>query len=302
MATSEARTVTSIRKQVGILVRQARIDAGLTQTELASALGCSQPKITKLETGQVQIKRDDLTKIISSCRIDDHMARELWDLLDSDQRGRMRRGQRALRTPARSLEMVPRYFREFTDLEPTASKIRAWHGERLPGLLQSEQYMLNLFKSASRSDQTLSQLMISRNRRKRVLEQSSPPLIQFLLGEGVLQRMPGGPDSLILLDQLEYLIRLIDTHDRLAIHLLPFDARLPYVPNDFTIMEFVDGTTNFVYVEYPGGGQHLEVPEVYLACDRQFDELRGAALQRDETRARLAQRAEQCREHRRAER
>jgi transcriptional regulator with XRE-family HTH domain len=277
-------TVTSIRKQVGILIRQARVNANKTQQMLAAELELSQPTITNIESGRTRISADSLRAVISFCRVDEQMARELWDLVDNDQRGRMPRGQRALRTRAGSLEFVPQYFREFTDLEPTAAKIRAWHGERLPGLVQSEQYMLNLFKSNNRSQRSVSQLMISRNRRKRVLRQESPPLFQYLLGEGALRRMPGGQDSLILLDQLEYLIRLIDTHERLAIYLVPFDAKLSYVPNDFTIMEFVDGTTNFVYVEYPGGGQHLEDREIYEACDQQWDELRGAALQRQDTK------------------
>ncbi|HJP72636.1 MAG TPA: helix-turn-helix transcriptional regulator [Pseudonocardiaceae bacterium] len=284
MADAAPETVTSIRKQVGILIRQARTDAKLTQTMLADELGLSQSTITNIESGKTRIAPGNLRKVIVACRVDEHTARELWDLVGNDQRGRMPRGQRALRTRAGSLEFVPQYFREFTELERTAAKIRAWHGERLPGLLQSEQYMLNLFKSNNRSDRTVSQLMIGRNQRKKVLSQDSPPLFQYLLGEGALRRMPGGPDSLIMLDQLEYLIKLIDTHERLAIYLVPFDAQLSYVPNDFTIMDFVDGTTNFVYIEYPGGGQHLEDREIYEACDQQWDELRGAALQRQDTR------------------
>ncbi len=288
-------TVTSIRKQVGILVRQARMTARMTQTELATELGLSQPTITNIEAGKTRIKPGSLRKLIACCHIDEHTARELHDLVDNDQQGRMPRGQRALRTRAGSLEQVPHYFREFTELERTASKIRAWHGERLPGLLQSEPFMLNLFKSNNRSEQTVAQLMMRRNERKKVLRQESPPLFQYLLGEGALRRLPGGRDSLITLDQLEYLIRLIDAHERLAIYLVPFDAQLSYVPNDFTMMEFVDGTTNFVYIEYPGGGQHLEDREIYESCDQQWDELRGAALQRQDTRAELVRLVEKYR-------
>jgi transcriptional regulator with XRE-family HTH domain len=299
-ASSAESTVTSARKQAGNLIRQARVDANLTQVVLAKELNCSQPKINKIETGKSRIKQADLEKVIAVCQVDERTARELRELVTNDQQGKMRSGQRPLRTDAGSLELVPEYFREFTDLEPTAWKVRAWHGERLPGLLQSEQYMLNLFKSNNRSD-TVTQLMINRNKRKKVLRQESPPLFHYLLGEGALRRMPGGQDSLILLDQVEYLIQLMETfEDQLAISLVPFNARLAYVPNDFTIMEFVDGTTNFVYVEYPGGGQHLEDPGIYRACDRQLDELRGAALQRQETKAWFLDLAERCRRHRKS--
>src|SRR5580698_1383031 len=105
---------------------------------LAEELGMSQSTITNIESGKTRIAPVNLRKVIARCRIDEHTAHELWELVDNDQRGRMPRGQRALRTRAGSLEWVPRYFREFTELERTASKIRAWHGERMPGLLQSE--------------------------------------------------------------------------------------------------------------------------------------------------------------------
>jgi transcriptional regulator with XRE-family HTH domain len=290
-----AETITSVRKQVGILITRVRKDASLTQQDLAKALSCSQAKVNKLEKGKSQLKQDDLRAILTACHVAPEAEAELRELVSNDRQGRMPRGQRALRTPAGPLDLVPQYFREFTELEPTAHTLRAWHGERVPGFLQSEPYMINQFRSTNRSTQTVTQLMITRNRRKRVLDLEHPPRHQILLGEGAFRRVPGGHDLLILRDQLEYLVRLLDRYPQLSIHMVLFDARLAYVPNDFTIMDFVDGTTNFVYFEYPGGGQHLEDRAVYDACFQQWDELRGAALQRLETRNWFADLAADCR-------
>ncbi|HEX4225281.1 MAG TPA: helix-turn-helix transcriptional regulator [Pseudonocardiaceae bacterium] len=285
MAEVTPGTVTSIRKQVGNLVRRVRDRERLTQTELGKMIGLSQSTVTNIESGRTRIKPAHLELLISCCHVADDTARELRDLVNDDQQGKMRGGQRALRTRGGPLELVPSHFREFTELEPTASKIRGWHGERIPGLLQSEHYMLNQFKFYNRSGDTVPQLILGRKERKKVFTQHSPPLIQFLLGAGSLRRVPGGPNPLIMQDQLEHLIWLMDEYRLLSIHLVPFDAKLAYVPNDFTIMEFRDGTTNFVYVEYPGGGQHLEDWEIYKESDQQWDELRGVALERQETYA-----------------
>ena len=62
----------------------------------------------------------------------------------------------------------------------------------------------------------------------------------------------------VALDQVQYLIQLMESHPDVSIHILPFDARLPYVPNDFTIMRFTDGTPNCVFVEHVAGGQKIE--------------------------------------------
>ncbi|KPQ19687.1 helix-turn-helix domain-containing protein [Halomonas sp. HL-93] len=44
-------------------LRQARLDAGLTQIELAEAIGCSQSDISRLESGQRDITLERLKAI-----------------------------------------------------------------------------------------------------------------------------------------------------------------------------------------------------------------------------------------------
>lgn len=48
------------RDAVGEAIRQARIDAGMTQHQLADASGVSRPAIARIETGEASIQIDRL--------------------------------------------------------------------------------------------------------------------------------------------------------------------------------------------------------------------------------------------------
>ena len=73
---------------------------------------------------------------------------------------------------------------------------------------------------------------------------------------------------------------------------LPFGARLAAVPNDFTIMRFPDRTRDFVYIEHSAGGLYLDDVKDFNIFVDSWDRLRGAALERQETRQFLKELAE----------
>lgn len=256
----------------------------------------SEPTIRAwIETAQNKIKASDLDQVIIVCGVTEDEAIEMHNLLKQDQAGRMPAGQRSARAPGGHLAAVPEHFRQFTDLEPTAKTIMAVHGERIPGLLQSEHYMLTQFQAADISGPSLTQLILNRRARKRILDQPTSPYLHVVLGEGAFYRMPGGRDPQVLLDQIEHLIEVMDGYPRVFLYLLPFDAALPYMPEDFTIMEFADGTTDFVYIEYLGGAQHVEDPKRVEGFIRKWNELRDCAYSRKRTRSYLTALAQRCR-------
>lgn len=53
-----------LKKLVGTRVRQARLDAGLTQTEAAEVVGISQNVWSGYESGRVNIPLDTLARIV----------------------------------------------------------------------------------------------------------------------------------------------------------------------------------------------------------------------------------------------
>lgn len=269
-----ASTVTSRRKQLGNELRHARNAAKLTQQQVAAFLGCTQGKVNKIESGAVGVKLGDVRSMLDAFGINGDEAETLLNL------ARAAAGQRGHWSGYRSV--VPHWFRTFTDLEPAAAEIMTWHGERIPGPLQSEHYMLKQFTEAGVTDVT--SLVRTRLDRKAVFDQQQPPYYRFIISEGALRRSPGGPAPAVMLDQVEHLLGLDSSHPRVYVHVLPFDARLPAVPNDFTIMRFPDRTRDFVYIEHSAGGLYVDDAKDFQLFVDSWDRLRGAALERHETR------------------
>ena len=266
-------TVTSRRRQLGNEIRRARLAAGMTQQEVAQLLGCGQGKINKIEAGAVSVKQSDLKQMLDAFETTKTEVDMMTEL------ARASGGQRGQWSGYRSA--VPHWFRTFTDLEPAASEILSWHGERIPGPLQSEHYMLKQFGEARATDVTA--LVRNRLERKQVFDLKRPPYYRFILGEAAFRRMPGGPNPSVALDQVQNLLHLEKTYARTFIHVLPFDTRLSFVPNDFTIMRFSDATKDFVFVEHAAGGVYIDDEGDFELFVDAWDRLRGAALERSET-------------------
>ncbi|AXB45769.1 helix-turn-helix domain-containing protein [Amycolatopsis albispora] len=268
-----ASTITSRRKQLGNELRHARNAARMTQQAVADVLGCTQGKVNKIESGAVGVKLGDVRAMLDAFGIVGDEAETLMNL------ARAAAGQRGHWSGYRSV--VPHWFRTFTDLEPAAAEILTWHGERIPGPLQSEHYMLKQFTEAGATDVT--SLVRNRLDRKAVFDQQQPPYYRFILSEAALRRAPGGHSPGVMLDQVEHLLEL-EKRARVYLHVLPFEARLASVPNDFTIMRFPDRTRDFVYIEHSAGGLYLDdVKDFQLFVDS-WDRLRGAALEHQDTR------------------
>jgi transcriptional regulator with XRE-family HTH domain len=255
--------------RLGNELRSARLAIGLTQQDVAKLLGCTQGKINKIESGAVAVKTHDLDMMLDAYRVGHGLASLMRELAISAEARSHWSGYRSA---------VPQWFRAFTDLEPAASEILSWHGERIPGALQSEHYMLTQFTEARAGDVTA--LVRNRLERKRVFDLKPPPSYRFILGAGTFRRMPGGNNPGVGLDQAQHLVELADSYPKVSIHVLPFDAKLPYVPNDFTIMRFTDGTKDCVFVEHVAGCVKLDDEDDFDQFVEAWDQLRGSAMQK----------------------
>ena len=59
-----------IKKEAGIKIKKARIFKGFTQKQLADAVGSSQEYISKVETGNVNLTLDYITRIAEFLNVD----------------------------------------------------------------------------------------------------------------------------------------------------------------------------------------------------------------------------------------
>ncbi|AXB47262.1 hypothetical protein A4R43_36435 [Amycolatopsis albispora] len=218
---------------IGARLRTARKAAGVTQARVAAVLELSQSTVTKIEKGQTTISADNLGKLVEFLGVDEATAAELRKFSEADAAERQRS-----RRPA-----GPLWFGDIPDLERRAREIRSWTGERLPGVLQSEQYMRALFQGRANVDD----LVEARKDRQRLFDHEG--IREFLLSESALDRVRATADPLMALDQVQHLLKCGELAG-VAIRIVPYAADL-YVAPDFTILRLDEGDR--VYVEYQSG-------------------------------------------------
>jgi transcriptional regulator with XRE-family HTH domain len=269
-------------------IRQVRETAGLSQKMLGDALECTQGKINKLEDGSNRVKLPELEKIIEACKVGDAHAEDL-----RKQAYRIEELPNSMAQPS-----VPSWFQKFAVLEPAATEVFSWHTERLPGLLQTEHYMHKQFSAAGVGGGELARHWRARRSRKEIFELEQPPRYRFVLGESCLYRTPDGFSPFVVWDEAQYLAEIADRYPGVVtVQVLPFTARIPFAPTDFTIMNFASGQKrDYIYIEHPAGGTEIksegDIQHFHVARQRLID----AALGVDESREFLNKVVKQARE------
>lgn len=271
------------RRELAALIKQARMAAltatgrRMTQRELGDLIGYSQGNINKIESASVPIEPDTVEKIIVHTRVGAGTAARMRDLAP----------YAAVGTPyAGTRRTIPRYATRYIAAEVAAREILSWHELRLPGPLQSEHFMLRQFGTRPID---VAPLMRSRLDRRGVFHQPDLGRYACVLAQEALERAGHAFGREVLLDELDYLLRLNDpTHpryevdERTRVQVLPADRGLPHLPGDFSILRPIHGK-DFVYVEHVAGADYPDSPDGVGNAQRAWDELQGAALNRNAT-------------------
>lgn len=271
------RSPGSYRRHLGRELRHAREAANFTQKQAAALLKCEQGKIAKMEADLVEIDVQELDRLMQAYGLPEAKQAQLRDArLNSD----IPRARARLPKPSRA-------FQKLVDLEGEASEILSWHSERIPGPLQSEAYMLKQFRVDRPGDREyVTQLERERTARIGLFKTDPAPCYQVVLSVSSLLRIPGGWNPELALDQIQHLVRLVETYSQLDLRLLTVDAKIAAAVSDFTVLRFRESTpdyiqaSDFAYVEYPGGGDTTKEIKPFL---EEWAELRKEAVSRDET-------------------
>ncbi|HEY2763263.1 MAG TPA: helix-turn-helix transcriptional regulator [Pseudonocardiaceae bacterium] len=270
------------RRDLAELLKQVRLahvvnGRRMTQAQLAACLGCSQGKVQKIEAGAVAIETDYVEQIIKHLNVPPDTADRMRDLVAFNAVGEPWAKDRAL---------VPHHFRQYMQSEQIATEIFSWHGTRIPGPLQSEQFMLRHFNAAGRID--VIPYLRNRARRKKLFTQARLRRYHCILTEETLHRTAFGLGTDVAQDQIDYLLAINDPTDsriadtRTLVSLLPLHAPISYLTNDFSILHFDTGKP-LVYIEYVGGGKCLKTSQVVTSASNAWHDLTHVALERDET-------------------
>jgi transcriptional regulator with XRE-family HTH domain len=270
-----ADDATKRRARLGAELRRARDDAGMTQARVASALGCVQGKINKIETTQCAVSPKDLARLLAIYEVPEDR-RTTIQLLAAHAGPGVRAGSRSNAA-----------YLQLRMLEGDATLIRALHSERIPGLLQSEHYMLRQYESAGDTTD-VSSLLLDRRERVGLLSAARAPRYQAILSESSLHRMPGGRRPTLVEDQAQHLLNVIDEFEKVSIQILTYEAKIPYLDPDFTVLEF-DGSRpgahkDTVYVEYATEGRVATGARLVADRVKYWNRLHQAALSPEDSK------------------
>jgi transcriptional regulator with XRE-family HTH domain len=269
VAGSEPKSLRLRREKLGEFVRTARKDRDMSQARLGKLIKGSQAKINRIERGLAGTKIDDLRAIITALGITPDTAAEMEALAVATPPQRKWRGA------------IPPHVRRYLEAEREAALIRGVHGDRIPGVLQSELYMFR--QAGIRSPAGITDRIRARLERKQLFDLAGGPRFQYLLSESSVRRQVHGSVA-VALDQITELLRIDERYPLVSIHVLPFDADIDFLPGDFTLLDFADSARNFVYIELMGRCVEPKNPAELTRYGHQWDKLLQAALSRADSR------------------
>ena len=253
--------------------------------DVATALGWSESKLSRIETAHTGISETDLERLLTlyGLRVEDR-----GRLRDLARRGRAR----AWWAPYRS--SVPNPYEEYLSLEAEAARIFEWEAQVVPGLLQTDEYARAVIETGADVDdtETIHRRLSVRMGRQVVFSRDPPPILQIVIDESVLLREVGGREV-----QCRQLDKLYESSLRPGVELqiLPFKAGAHAgLTESFLVLEFPEGSRNpVVHVEGLTGGLFRVKPEEIDVYQDAFDDLQERALSRDASRTVVAELREQ---------
>ncbi|MGW4638813.1 helix-turn-helix domain-containing protein [Sphaerisporangium sp. NPDC004334] len=235
-------------------LRRYRLEAGLTQAELAHRIGYTTSVVGMVETA----RRPPGKRLANLCD----------ETLGLD-------GVLTRLCAIARWETVPEHFRNWMDVEQQATALRSWDPLLIPGLFQVEEYARKVIEGEpGLTPDQRDQHVGSRLRRKAIFEKEHPPTVWSIMDESVLHRPLGG--STVMRTQLEYLLEIAQ-HPKVIIQVVPYSAESTAgMLSAFTIAE-LQGASHIVYVESSARGQVIDDRTTILGVAARYDAIRAEA-------------------------
>jgi transcriptional regulator with XRE-family HTH domain len=181
-------------------------------------------------------------------------------------------------------DVLPEWFKIAVGLEESASLIRAYQPQVVPGLLQTERYVRAITAASFPSDkeEDFERKVALRLARQDLLNRPAPPEYLVVIEETVLRRPIGGPD--VMRGQIGHLIEIAE-RPSVTIQVLPFSAGWhPAMYGMFNIYRFPEGAMpEVVYSESLTGAYYLNKPDETAKYSDALDQMTAQAATPDQT-------------------
>ena len=281
-------------RRKGVSVRQRRVSAelrtwrikrGLSCKDVASALGWSESKVSRMETGERGLYEDDVSAILGFLRVPAEIRQELMNLVRA---GNERNWHEISGAPNSKL------LRDLTRFEIEATAIYNFEPLLLPGLVQTAEYARTLIRkdSSTRTEQEIESMVAVRINRQRVLDRADPPHLRLIIEEMALRRSMDDPA--MMMGQLQHLLAA-SARRHIRIQVLPFDAETAVAMlGPLIILECPDQPT-LCYEDSRSTSAFLEDEELIGRARLAWKRLSAAAHSEEDSRQLIAEFASRLR-------
>lgn len=266
-----------LRRRLGGLLRYYRKGSGRTLAQAAGILGWENTRLSRVETGQYQIKADEVSTLLQEYGIGDaETIAEVTRVIGS--------GHRAWW--AAYADVLPQAYGDLIALESDAVTVRCYFPQLIPALLQTPAYAHAIISSSPRAatQTTATALVQVRQGRKEILTRPAGPTeLRTVIDESALYPRAGSASDLMR-DQLLSLLDMAE-RENVTLRVMPLDAPLHSgLTSNMTIMDFRHPWPALAVVDHTRGGVFLEEPEDVAAFTEVFDAVCETALPTDESR------------------
>ncbi|MFF5564816.1 helix-turn-helix domain-containing protein [Streptomyces sp. NPDC012623] len=231
----ESATPALCRLQLGKELRNLRLRAGLTSTQVVRKLFWSPSKLTRLETGENLVVEP--SDIMALCQIFEADA-ETTAMLKGY--AAVTKTKRDWWQSSEYRPVIPPGFKAYLGLEATATTLHNYESEYVPGLLQTEAYVRAIYERAHQGlgEEEISRMIAVRMTRQEALHRESPLKFAAIFSESVLRRRVGG--SAVTRGQLAHIAEIASLPN-VRVQVVPFAAGAhPGMDGAFHTLQFHD--------------------------------------------------------------
>lgn len=241
---------------VAVQLRLLRLNHGWTCQQVGDVANASRSHVSNWEAGR---RRPTLANLAA---LD-----EAWDTADL---------LTSLAEHAKDGHDRPRVG-AFLKYERTATSIKNYSSDVIPGLFQTEDYARALFRRGGVVPDIEVAVQERMDRQQRLYE-ANPPHLWVVLAQPVLWWQVGRAE--VMREQLDHLLKMAEL-DRVSVRVLPVSAGWPGVSGSLVLMSTRD--TEVVYLESGRMGRLVERPPEIREFSVSYDQIGALALPEDQS-------------------
>ncbi|MEU3166498.1 helix-turn-helix transcriptional regulator [Streptosporangium sp. NPDC006930] len=242
---------TVLRIVLGAQLRRLREQRGITLEEAGHSIRASHSKVSRMELGRVSFRIRDVADLLTLYGVTSDADREPF--LSLVEKANLAGWWHNYN------DVLPPWFETYVGLEESASGIRNYEVQFVPGLLQSEGYARAVVRLGfpSASPEELDRRVKLRMARQRLLHRPDPPHLWAVLDEAVLRRPLGGAEAMC--EQIDHILRALELPN-VTVQIVPFSVGgHAAAGGPFSILRFSQpDLPDIVYMEQLTSAVYLE--------------------------------------------